>query len=128
MEREILRRSFLKKSVIALGTLAVFDFKGNARAKQMSSPTILSEEELKKIKEDKNPHVIVKLFPGRTEQQKRRLADAIVKAVVDIIGGSEGSVSVAVEEIKSEDWKEKVYKPDILDKWDRLYKKPGYSM
>jgi 4-oxalocrotonate tautomerase len=94
----------------------------------VSSSKTLTEEELKKIKEDKNPHVIIKLFPGRTEQQKVRLAEAIVKDVVNIIGGSEGSVSVAIEEIRQEDWREKVYKPDILDKWDRLYKKPGYSM
>jgi hypothetical protein len=25
------------------------------------------------------------------------------------------------------DWTEKVYKPDIQDKWDKLYKKPGYN-
>jgi 4-oxalocrotonate tautomerase len=40
----------------------------------------------------------------------------------------EESVSVAIEEIKSEDWKEKGYKPDILNAPGKLYKKPGYSM
>ena len=28
------------------------------------------------------PHVIVKLWPGRSEQEKQQLADAIVKDVV----------------------------------------------
>ena len=37
------------------------------------------------------------------------------------------SVSVGFEEISSKEWKEKVYKPDIKDKWDKLYKKPGYD-
>jgi 4-oxalocrotonate tautomerase len=37
-------------------------------------------------------------------------------------------VSVAIEEIKPEDWAEKVYKPDILDKPEKLYKKPGYNL
>lgn len=74
------------------------------------------------------PHVIVKLWPGRSEQQKVALAEAIVKDVVDIIGNGENSVSVAIEEVDSADWKEKVYKPDILDKPETLYKKPGYSM
>lgn len=73
------------------------------------------------------PHVIVKLLPGRTEQQKTRLAEAIVKDVVAIAKCEEKSVSVAFEEIKPEDWAEKVYKPDILDSPEKLYKKPGYN-
>jgi len=74
------------------------------------------------------PHVIVKLWPGRSEQEKVALAEAIVEDVVDIIGSGEDSISVAIEEVESSDWEEKVYKPDILDKQESLYKKPGYSM
>ena len=73
------------------------------------------------------PHVIVKLLPGRSEQQKARLADEIVRDVVAIAKCEEKSVSVAFEEIKPEDWPEKVYKPDILDSPEKLYKKPGYN-
>lgn len=73
------------------------------------------------------PHVIVKLLPGRSEQQKARLADEIVRDVVAIAKCEEKSVSVAFEEIKPEDWAEKVYKPDILDSPEKLYKKPGYN-
>ncbi len=73
------------------------------------------------------PHVIVKLYPGRSDQQKTRLADEITKDVVAIIGCEAKSISVAFEEIKPEDWAEKVYRPDILDNQHRLYKKPGYN-
>jgi 4-oxalocrotonate tautomerase len=73
------------------------------------------------------PHVIVKLLPGRSEQQKTRLAEEIVKDVVAIAKCEEKSVSVAFEEIRPEDWAEKVYKPDILDNPEKLYKKPGYN-
>ena len=73
------------------------------------------------------PHVIVKLYPGRSDQQKTRLAEEIAKDVVAIAGCKEKSVSVAFEEIKPEDWAEKVYKPDILDNQEKLYKKPGYN-
>jgi len=73
------------------------------------------------------PHVIVKLLPGRSEQQKARLADEIVRDIVAIAKCEEKSVSVAFEEIKPEDWAEKVYKPDILDSPEKLYKKPGYN-
>ena len=73
------------------------------------------------------PHVIVKLFPGRSEEQKLKLADEIVKDVVTIAKCEEKSVSVAFEEIEKKDWAKKVYKPDILDKKDSLYKEPGYN-
>jgi 4-oxalocrotonate tautomerase len=57
------------------------------------------------------PHVIVKLWPGKSEQQKARLADKIAKDVMDVFNYGEESVSVGFEEIKSQEWKEKVYKP-----------------
>lgn len=73
------------------------------------------------------PHVIVKLQPGRSEEQKTQLAKEITKDVVAIAKCEEKAVSVAFEEIKPEDWAEKVYKPDILGKPENLYKKPGYN-
>jgi len=73
------------------------------------------------------PHVIVKLWPGKSEQQKTRLAREIAKDVMDILHYGEESVSVAIEEIKSQDWAEKVYKADIRRNWENLYKKPGYT-
>ena len=125
MGKPISRRSFLKKSALALGTVAVCDFEGIGNAEQLSGAEILLSEEKKEIT---MPHVIVKLYPGRTEQQKIRLAEQIVKDVVSIIKCGEKSVSVAIEEIKPKDWAEKVYKPDILNTPGKLYKKPGYSM
>ncbi len=66
----------------------------------------------------------MKLWPGKSEQQKTRLAEAITKDVMDILNYGEESVSVAMEEIKSQDWAEKVYKPDIQNNQNNLYKKP----
>jgi 4-oxalocrotonate tautomerase len=79
------------------------------------------------MREDTMPHVIVKLWPGKSEQQKTRLAEAITKNVMEILHYGEESVSVAMEEIKSQDWLEKVYKPEVKNQWDKLYKKPGYN-
>ena len=73
------------------------------------------------------PHVVVKLYPGRTEEQKQSLADAIAANVATIAGCGEDSVSVAFEEVEPADWPEKVYRPEILDNQDNLYKKPGYN-
>jgi 4-oxalocrotonate tautomerase len=128
MEKQISRRRFLKKSAIMLATVAVCDFEGIGSAERVSGSKTLLVEELKDRKEKPMPHVIVKLYPGRSEQQKNRLAEQIVKDVVSIVKCGEESVSVAIEEINPEDWAEKVYKPDILNAPGKLYKKPGYSM
>lgn len=73
------------------------------------------------------PHIIVKLYPGRSDEQKRRLANEIVKDVVAIAKCEKKSVSVAFEEVEPADWPEKVYKPDILNKKASLIVRPGYS-
>ena len=38
------------------------------------------------------------------------------------------SVSAAMEKISSKDWADKVYRPDIINKSNQLYKKPGYKV
>ena len=73
------------------------------------------------------PHVIVKLWPGKSEKQKAKLAEEITKAVMAVFNYGEESVSVAMEEVPSDQWMEKVYKPDILGKPKQVYKKPGYT-
>lgn len=72
------------------------------------------------------PHVIVKMWPGKSEQQKKRLTDEIVKDVMNVLNYGEESVSVAIEEVPSRDWAQEVYQPDIVENSDKLYKKPGY--
>lgn len=74
------------------------------------------------------PHVIVKLWPGKSEKQKAQLAEKIAQNVMDVLHYGEESVSVAFEEISAQAWAEKVYKPDILENPEKLYKKPGYTM
>jgi 4-oxalocrotonate tautomerase len=74
------------------------------------------------------PHVIVKLWPGKSESQKADLAERITEAVTTALGYGEESVSVSMEEVSSEDWKAKVYDHDIQNGPGKLYKKPGYRM
>lgn len=74
------------------------------------------------------PHVIVKLWPGKSEEQKNRLAKKITQDVIDVLNYGEESVSVALLEVAPHDWAEKVYKPDIVGQPGMLYKKPGYTM
>ncbi len=48
--------------------------------------------------------------------------EEIVKDVMNVLNYGEESVSVAIEEVKPQDWGEKVYKPDIHNKSEGLYK------
>ena len=74
------------------------------------------------------PHIIVKLWKGKSEAQKKKLADELVKAAMLVTGSDEDSFSVGIEDFEPSDWNEKVYKPDIAGQSDKLYRKPGYKM
>ena len=74
------------------------------------------------------PHIVVKLWPGESEESKRKLAGEITQSVKNSFGYGPETVSVAYEEIASSEWAERVYRPEILPNLDKLYKKPGYRM
>ncbi|MGO8823241.1 MAG: tautomerase family protein [Desulfomonilaceae bacterium] len=74
------------------------------------------------------PHIIVKLYPGRTEEQKISLAEQIAKDVVTIAKCPAEAVSVAIEEVEPERWNEEVYKPYILNNDSNLYKKSAKTL
>lgn len=73
------------------------------------------------------PHITVKLYPGKSEAQKAQLAERIAKDVMEILGSSEPSISVSIEDVSPDVWTEQVYKPDILHTRGKLFKKPGYE-
>ena len=73
------------------------------------------------------PHVIVKLWPGKSPRQKQDLADRITRAVMDTLHYGDDSVSVGFEEVPADEWMAKVYAPDIRQKPETIYKKPGYT-
>ena len=66
------------------------------------------------------PHVIVKLWPGKSEEQKTRLAEAITQDVMSILNYGEESVSVGFEEVSADAWRDRVYQPDIVAKDEPL--------
>jgi 4-oxalocrotonate tautomerase len=74
------------------------------------------------------PYVVIKLYQGRSDEQKIRLVEQIVKDVTATLNCGEESVSVAIEDIEPGDWAEKVYRADIVPNREKLYKKPGYTM
>lgn len=73
------------------------------------------------------PHVLIKLYTGRSEAVKQRLAEEISRTVISVLGLPEESTSVAVQDVAPSRWKADVYQPDIVGKADLLYKLPGYE-
>ena len=73
------------------------------------------------------PHVIVKMYAGRGESEKKALAEEITRAVTKILGCGDDAVSVGIEDVSPRDWAEKVYRPEIVEKLELLYKEPGYK-
>jgi 4-oxalocrotonate tautomerase len=125
MENKFSRRDFVTKTTLAAGILITGGFSGVTNISGIKKAFAAPHE---KIGDEIMPHVNIKLWPGRSEDEKKRLAAAVVRDVVEITGCSERSVSVAIEDIPSDEWKEKVYDPEIKANEDILYKKPGYSM
>jgi len=73
------------------------------------------------------PHVEIKCFSGRTDEQKTRCAEKIAEDIAEILGCDTSSVSVAIKDVSQEDWKEKVWDAAIVPNEKYLYKKPGYD-
>ncbi len=73
------------------------------------------------------PHVEIKCFPGRTEEQKQICAEKLTEVVAETLGCRISSVSIAIREIAEEDWKTEVWDREIVPAGENLYKKPGYS-
>lgn len=72
------------------------------------------------------PHVIVKMYPGNSDEQKKKLTEEITKAIVNSVNKPEGAVSIAIEEVAENEWMDKVYEAEIRPNLEKLYKKPGY--
>lgn len=123
MKHRLTRRDFMVTGSIGLGAAVAFGLVGASGGMPVAE-ALASETP----QEGTMPHVSVKLWPGRSEAEKQRLAEAITEDVVRITGCSESSVSVSIEDVPSGEWKQKVYEPEIRGKAETLYKKPGYSM
>jgi 4-oxalocrotonate tautomerase len=72
------------------------------------------------------PHVVVKMYPADSEEQKVKLADELTKVIMDITGKPEAAVSIRIVEVPEEVWMEQVYEKEILPQIGSLAKKPGY--
>ncbi|KHN56266.1 tautomerase PptA [Pectobacterium fontis] len=74
------------------------------------------------------PHIDVKHFPRNlSEEEKKAVAEDLAAVLKKHFGSSDTSLSVALNEVQPNCWKEEVYDPLIKPQLDTLAKKPGYS-
>jgi 4-oxalocrotonate tautomerase len=72
------------------------------------------------------PHVIVKMYPGTSEEQKEKIAQEITKVIMANTDKPEAAVSIAINEVAEDAWMDEVYAKEIKPNMEKLYKKPGY--
>lgn len=73
------------------------------------------------------PHIVIKMYPGRSGEIKENLARKVAETVKEELQIDASAISVSVEEIPKEDWKEQVYDGEIKNNAN-VYVKPGYEM
>src|SRR5260221_14055262 len=78
--------------------------------------------------EENYAHIILKTVPGKSEQEKTRLAEEITQAVMDVLHYDADSAPVPIEEIKPHHSPEKLSIPETLTSPEQLYKKPGHTI
>jgi len=73
------------------------------------------------------PHVEIKCFPGRTEEQKKICAEKISEVIAETLGCKTSSVSVAIKEVPEDKWKSDVWDKSIVPDEKHMYKRPEYT-
>ena len=72
------------------------------------------------------PHIGIKMLKGRTQEQKENLSAALVKTLTEQLGCSQQYVTCSIEDYTAEE-SQKIFKEQVTDKQDKLYKRPGYN-
>ena len=72
------------------------------------------------------PHIRIKMLEGRTEEQKKKAAEAVKNALADALGMGDHYITVTIEDFNAEEW-QNVFKTEVTDKSDKVYVKPKYD-
>jgi len=73
------------------------------------------------------PHITIKCYPGRTEEQKKKCAESVALAIANTLGCDISAVSLEIDEIEKENWTSDVWDKEISPNMENLYIKPGYK-
>lgn len=72
------------------------------------------------------PHITVELFPGKSREEKLKIAEKVRAALCEETGHRLGAVSVSVTDVPKEQWKERVYDKVVSE--DDTVIMPDYKM
>lgn len=72
------------------------------------------------------PHISLKMIEGRTEEQKKKACEKLVAALKEAIGVPDMYISCSIEDYTAEEW-QKVFKEEITDNKEHVYKEPHYD-
>jgi 4-oxalocrotonate tautomerase len=73
------------------------------------------------------PHIAIKHFPAALSAvRQEELISSVTRAVQAAFGCEAGVVSIALEQVEPEAWREQVYLPEIVGRAHLLRKKPTY--
>ena len=53
------------------------------------------------------PHITVQMYPGRDDELKKRLSEALVKTASEVLNRGKEHFSVSVEDVPQDEWNEK---------------------
>lgn len=72
------------------------------------------------------PHIGIKMLAGRSEEQKKKAAEAVTAALANALGMSDHYITATIEDFSPEEW-QTVFKEEITDKPNKVYIKPKYD-
>lgn len=72
------------------------------------------------------PHITVQMYPGRNDELKKKLAEALVKTASEVLQRGPEHFSASVQDVPQDEWKGKVYDKVRADKNTVI--QPGYEM
>lgn len=72
------------------------------------------------------PHIGIKMLAGRSEEQKKKAAEAVKNALAESLGMSDHYITCTIEDFSAQEWQE-VFKNEVTDKPDKVYVKPKYD-
>ncbi len=72
------------------------------------------------------PHITIQMYPGRDEETKKRLAQAILETASKELAREKEHFSVSVVDVPQDQWKEKIYDKVLKDANTII--QPGYKM
>ncbi|MBO7121663.1 MAG: tautomerase family protein [Treponema sp.] len=72
------------------------------------------------------PHITVQMYPGRSDELKKKLAEALVKTAAEVLQREPEHFSASVQDVPQDEWKERVYKDAVDPSNKEVFVRPGY--